>query len=315
MAKYHLALLLIYSGDFEAGTAELAAGRGGTGRREGKNRAGVAALRSRKLPSKSILLKTRCCRMWAARQHPAAQGQTAAAAASFAALLEKYPATPYLHFAYGSALFAAQKFQEAAAAFRKETKLSAQSALAYVQLGQCELALQHPQQALQAAREAVRLAPDSAAAHELLARSLEAANEGQKAREEFATAKQLLPEKFPVEATIHQRYLNPSGATSGSQPAVSAVDGGSDDWNVAMVSYSNHHYAEAIAALKKWLEHTPNSGTAWAVMGLSEFELNDYDNALIHLGPCQELGLGGNFESVQLAKYRLGILLNPWRPV
>ena len=77
-----------------------------------------------------------------------------------------------------------------------------------------------------------------------------------------------------------------------------------------MVSYSNHHYAEAIAALKKWLEHTPNSGTAWAVMGLSEFELKDYDNALIHLGRGQELGLGGNFESVQLAKYRLGILLN-----
>jgi tetratricopeptide (TPR) repeat protein len=44
-------------------------------------------------------------------------------------------------------------------------------------------------------------------------------------------------------------------------------------------------------------------------MGLSEFELKDYDNALIHLQRGQELGLGGSAEAVRLARYRLGLIL------
>lgn len=311
VAKYHLALLLLYGGDFEAGAAELrplvAEGQAGA---KVKIALALAALRAPVLPEQVDPSQDALLQDVGSAATLVEQGQAAGAEASFAALLEKYPATPYLHFAYGSALFAAQKFQEAAAEYRKETKLSAQSAVAYVQLGRCELALQHPQEALRAAREAVKLAPDSSAAHELLARSLKAANEPRKATQEFAAAKQLLPEKAVLETAIRQRYASPAGATPGSQPAVPAVDGSNDDWNVAMASYSSHHYPEAIVALKKWLEHAPNSGTAWAVMGLSEFELKDYDNALIHLGRGQELGLGGNFESVQLAKYRMGILLN-----
>jgi tetratricopeptide (TPR) repeat protein len=53
-----------------------------------------------------------------------------------------------------------------------------------------------------------------------------------------------------------------------------------------------------------------NDGTAWAVMGLSEFELRDYDNALIHLQRGQDLGLGGSADSIRLARYHLAILLN-----
>ena len=45
-------------------------------------------------------------------------------------------------------------------------------------------------------------------------------------------------------------------------------------------------------------------------MGLSEFELKDYDNALIHLRRGNDLGFGGSAEAVGLAKYRLAILLN-----
>ncbi len=45
-------------------------------------------------------------------------------------------------------------------------------------------------------------------------------------------------------------------------------------------------------------------------MGLSEFEIKDYNNALIHLQRGEELGLGGSAEEVRLAKYHLGLLLN-----
>jgi predicted Zn-dependent protease len=45
-------------------------------------------------------------------------------------------------------------------------------------------------------------------------------------------------------------------------------------------------------------------------MGLSEFELKDYDNALIHLQRGQQLGVGASPQAIQLAKYHLAILLN-----
>jgi tetratricopeptide (TPR) repeat protein len=81
-----------------------------------------------------------------------------------------------------------------------------------------------------------------------------------------------------------------------------------------MAEFSAAHYAAAVASLKTWLETRPverntSDGTAWAVMGLSEFELKDYENALIHLQRGQELGLGGSAESVRIARYRLGLLL------
>jgi tetratricopeptide (TPR) repeat protein len=80
-------------------------------------------------------------------------------------------------------------------------------------------------------------------------------------------------------------------------------------WNLAMLCYSAAKYPEAISALKSWGARKPNFGTAWAVMGLSEFEIKDYGNALIHLQRGEELGLGGSAEAVRFAKYHLGVLL------
>src|SRR6185437_5451123 len=54
-------------------------------------------------------------------------------------------------------------------------------------------------------------------------------------------------------------------------------------WSAAMQAYSAGKYPEAIAALKTWVEQNPSDGTAWAVLGLSEFAQNDYENARIHL--------------------------------
>jgi hypothetical protein len=101
-------------------------------------------------------------------------------------------------------------------------------------------------------------------------------------------------------------------AVARAENAESSVD---TLWNQAMDDYSSARYSDAVVALKTWTERRPaerktNDGSAWAVMGLSEFELKDYDNALIHLQRGQDLGLGGSTESVRLARYDLGILLN-----
>jgi tetratricopeptide (TPR) repeat protein len=77
-----------------------------------------------------------------------------------------------------------------------------------------------------------------------------------------------------------------------------------------MRNYSAGQYSEAISTLKAYVEQKPGDGTAWAVMGLAEFETKNYDNALIHLERGNDLGLGGSRDSVQLARYRLGVLLN-----
>jgi tetratricopeptide (TPR) repeat protein len=81
-------------------------------------------------------------------------------------------------------------------------------------------------------------------------------------------------------------------------------------WNLAMLNYSAGQYLEAISELKIWVERQPNVGTAWAVMGLCEFEMRDYKNALIHLQRGEQLGFGGSPEAVGLARYRLAVLEN-----
>lgn len=81
-------------------------------------------------------------------------------------------------------------------------------------------------------------------------------------------------------------------------------------WNLAMLCFSASRYPEAIASLKIFVERKPSFGTAWAVMGLSEFETHDYKNALIHLERGEELGFGGSPESVRTARLRLATLLN-----
>jgi len=80
-------------------------------------------------------------------------------------------------------------------------------------------------------------------------------------------------------------------------------------WNLAMLEYSTSHFSEAEKELKAWLVKNPQSGTAWGVLGLCEFSLRDYDNALIHLQRGESLGFGANREAVRAARYHLGILL------
>ncbi len=192
---------------------------------------------------------------------------------------------------------------------------------------------------LESFRALAKAFPHSAAAHAALGRALQAAGKKEKAAEEFAAAKALAPENFlrdkhiaTLDAQANPR--NSNGASSAnfeefSRRAAEAQAAGQTDlaiqnfrqalqirpewddgrWNLAMLCYSAAKYPEAISVLKSWVERKPNFGTAWALMGLSEFELKDYANALIHLQRGEELGFGGSAESVRFAKYHLSLLL------
>ncbi|HEY0758713.1 MAG TPA: tetratricopeptide repeat protein [Acidisarcina sp.] len=81
-------------------------------------------------------------------------------------------------------------------------------------------------------------------------------------------------------------------------------------FSLGMVSYSAGLYPQAVENLTRYLERNTADGSAWAVLGLCEFELKDYDNALIHLERGEQLNLQGSPESLQIARYHLGILRN-----
>ena len=278
VVKYHLALLLIQDSNFDEALATL---RGlivqgpAAVLAQITTALGLATLRVPLLPEQVDPSKEALLQEIGNAEAALLRGQTASALTGFEALLHKYPDVPYVHLAYGSALFSVGTYEQAAAQAQKEVELS----------------------------------PQSSAARNLLAKSLEAAGHREQARKEATLADKLQSQKSALEDRMVDRYAIRSGARTTANSESSSGQPRDTLWNRAMASYSAHRYAEAIADLKQWVERTPNSGTAWAVMGLSEFELKDYDNALIHLQRGQQLGLSGSFESVQLARYRLAILL------
>jgi tetratricopeptide (TPR) repeat protein len=118
-------------------------------------------------------------------------------------------------------------------------------------------------------------------------------------------------ESLSRSAAAAQRAGNPATAIPLYEKALQLnPDWSEGRWALSMEYYSSKRFSDAIASLKIWLERNPNSGTAWAVLGLSEFEMHDYDNALIHLGRGDSLGLKASAESVRNAHYHEAILLN-----
>ncbi len=352
VARYHLALLLIRSGESDQAAALLASTfEQGEPPAQIKIALALAMLRVPLLPKDVDPSQDALISAAGEVASAIAQNNSPKALAAFPNLLKDYPATPYLHHAYGKTLASAGMSEEALKQQREEIDVSPKSALPWIEISEIELHLQHPQEALHAAEEAVQRAPDSSASHAALGQVLQALGRKEKAAAELAGAEKLSPERPQAEERIAKLYSNHTEARpgeNGQAAAHPATDPGSsnfeelssraaaaqaagdteqairnyeralqfrpewDDgrWNLAMLNYSAGHYLEAISELKIWVERQPNVGTAWAVMGLCEFEMKDYKNALIHLQRGEQLGFGGSPEAVGLARYRLATLEN-----
>jgi tetratricopeptide (TPR) repeat protein len=350
VAKYHLALLLIRGGAFEEGTTILATTFGQSQMSaQAKAALGLALLRVPLLPEDLDPSQDALVHAAGETAALVAQGDKPKALEKFLALSKDYPRTPYVHYAFGQALASAARFAEALREQREEAAISPKSALPQIEISRLQLELKHPQDALRAAEEAVRLASDFPAAHQALGEVLQASGANDRAAAEFDAATKQATQVLQPEERIARLYAHraASGAVMAAPAAQpSALPSRSfeelsrqaaelqaagkaelaiqtyrqalqlrpewDDgrWNLAMLYYSSANYPEAIDVLKSWVERKPNFGTAWAVMGLSEFETRDYKNALLHLQRGEELGLGGSPESVRFAKYHLALLLN-----
>ncbi len=294
VSAFHLALLRIRNGEFERATELLHSIFGAPAPPQVRVALGLALLRIPLLPSEVDPSQEALIQ---------AAGDAAASAnigQALAALTQQYPKTPWLHYAYGLALNAAGQTHEALAQQKLETGISDGSALPWIEISRLELSLMHWEPALNAARRAVVLDAESSAAHESLAKALSATGNVRQAAQETQQAERLSQSPSRRDPGMIALYRTHSAP---------ALPEGSATWKDAMQSYSAGNYPETIADLKVWVERNPTDGTAWAVMGLSEFALKDYDNSRIHLQRGVDLGLKGNAESVQLATNRLALLL------
>ena len=355
VADYHLALLLIRSGEFDHAinllSSELVRGQV---TEQVKVALGLAILRVPLLPdaidpSRDALIATA-----GGIGVLFAQNQQDQALQAFQQAVKDYPNTPNLHYAYGWALAATGRLDDAEAQLREEMRVSPQSALPYQALAAIQLQLRRPQEALNAAEEAVKLAPHAAPAYKVLAASLQAVGKPDDAANALAKAAELGPEEPQQGERIARLYQRGTlaakpGAGSGisevsssaagvgaagfdelAKKAVAARDAGNiegsvrdyqaalqlrpawqEGWlDLSLVYFSNGRYAEAIEPLKRVVDLNPEFGTAWALLGLSEYETKDYKNALIHLEKAQGLGIQGSPDAIRIAQYHLGALLN-----
>ena len=345
VSQYHLGLLLIRSSDFDQAWKVFSSRALDRGSAQMKSALGLVLLRAPLFPEQIDPSKEALIRAAGEAASLLAHGDSVKAITSLQALVKDYPGTPYLHFAYGNALSSAGRNQEALDQYHEELKLSPQSAVVHLQLAKIALTLHRGNEALAGAQAAVQLAPKSSDAYRLLAESEQLLGRREKASEDLRKAETLGSPKPQPDSRIETLYASKGEhgertnsisvqaagnfGTLAQQASSYQAAGNSADairaygeglklrpewdegwWNVAMLNYQAGHYPDAISALKAVVQRKPENGTAWAVMGLSEFETKQYDSALIHLQRGQQLGFGGSAESVQLANYRLGILLN-----
>jgi len=79
-------------------------------------------------------------------------------------------------------------------------------------------------------------------------------------------------------------------------------------WYLGTLHYGADHHAQARDAFQRFLALKPDAGPAWALRGLCEFELKQYDDALRHLTKGLSLGSVGNVEIRKVVYYHLALL-------
>jgi tetratricopeptide (TPR) repeat protein len=343
VATYHLALLLNLNGEFEDAWELLASKLGRSQLAEQtKTALALALLRVPLLPDQVDPSRDALIDAAGETAGDLVNGNFDRAFQAFQQMLKTYPTTPFLHYAYGSALIFRSRYPEAEAQLREEVKLTPKSALPFMRLAVIAMKQHHAQDALPMAERAVQLAPESALAHEILGRILGELGKPEEAAKESEAAENLKPEKPDIDPEVARAYAHasiPGEATRDphsaafdelARQATAAGESGRTDeairdyenalrlnpqWDKGWADLGNLYYAtgkfpQAIAALKNSIAINPKSSQAWPFLGLTEFETKDYSNAYIHLDRARELDFRGTPAVMLLAIYHLAELRN-----
>ena len=206
VTSYHLAILLVRSGQFDLPAKYLAK----LARSEGEApdlvaACGLMTLQMPLLPSevpprdRDLVMATgrAVCSALAGRSEDARQ--------RFQTLLALYPSTPRVHYAFGLFL-SLQGSEDALPLLRKEVSLFPENWQAQLQIALDILARGTSAEALPYAREAARLAPDVFAGHLALGRSLIGVDAVDEGIAELEEAARLAPEFPDVYLALAQGY-------------------------------------------------------------------------------------------------------------
>ncbi len=80
-------------------------------------------------------------------------------------------------------------------------------------------------------------------------------------------------------------------------------------WSLGTIAYDQNSFADAARAFRKVAELVPRNGTAYVMLGLSEFELGRDELALAHMEKGATLGLDKSPELRHVVLYHEGVLL------
>ncbi len=80
-------------------------------------------------------------------------------------------------------------------------------------------------------------------------------------------------------------------------------------WYLGTLHYGEDRYKEGYDAFAELVTLKPKKGVAWAMLGLCEFQLKDYEKALVHLQHGRLLGLAENLQLTRVTRYHVAILL------
>lgn len=201
----------------------------------------------------------------------------------FERMLHDYPDTPFLHYAYGSALDFHQQYEDAEKQLREQIRLTPRSAIANVRLGAVLVKLQRPADALPVAQRAAGLSPNSAIAHSLLARILTNLGRPQEATREIELAGQASQEIYEVDPDVAQIYQAPdplrivTRREPGNRPPPSDTPGSFSDLAASAESERiAGHAAQAIQHYRNALEKDPRWAQGWTNLGVLLYASNRY---------------------------------------
>ncbi len=80
-------------------------------------------------------------------------------------------------------------------------------------------------------------------------------------------------------------------------------------WYLGTSYYELDRYTDAAAVFRRVVTDQPTHGAAWGFRGLCEFQLKQYEPALVSLVKARELGLGPNKELASVVRYHTAILM------
>jgi tetratricopeptide (TPR) repeat protein len=166
---------------------------------------GIATLRIAMLPNEvppdrreMVLMAGRGTYMMATRQ-------TAAAGTAFQAMVERYPETPNVHYAYGVFLLVEQP-DKAIEQFKRELALQPNHSVSLLQIAYEYLKEKNAEAALPWAKQAVEVAPNSFASHKALGDALLESGDIEGALRELQTAARLAPDSPSTRLSLAKAF-------------------------------------------------------------------------------------------------------------